>query len=87
MILLRLVRPDMLLQPVWTPEVQLHYASSESEPHLIRLSAYEWLKRFDVSPEQALAYKARLLVERKILATSAESSQPSGCSGPGSRPR
>lgn len=62
----RMVLPDMLLQPVRTPEVQLHYASSGSEPRLIGWSAEEWLKRFDVPPDELMAYKAKLLDEPKL---------------------
>ena len=62
----RLVLPNMLLQPIRTPDVQLHYASSESEPRLIGWAADQWLKRFDVPPEQLMAYKAQLLKEPKI---------------------
>lgn len=64
----RLVLPDMLLQPVRAPAVRLHYASSESEPRLIGLAAEKWLRRFDVPPEQLMAYKAKLLNEPKIPA-------------------
>ena len=62
----RLVLPDMLLQPVRTPKVQIHYASADSESRLIGWSADEWLKRLDVPPEQLLAYKAQLLKEPKL---------------------
>lgn len=64
----RLVLPDMLLQPVRATAVRLHYASSESEPRLIGLAAEKWLARFDVPPEQLMAYKAKLLKEPKIPA-------------------
>jgi hypothetical protein len=62
----RMVLPNMLLRPVRTSEVQIHYASSESEPRLIGWSADQWLKRFDVPPDQLIAYKAQLLKEPKI---------------------
>jgi hypothetical protein len=55
-----MVLPEMLLQPVRTPEVHMHYASSGSEPRLIGWAADEWLKRFDVSPDDLIAYKAKL---------------------------
>lgn len=72
-----LVLPNMLLQSVRTPHVQLHYASAEGEPRLIAWLADEWLKRFDVPSEQLMTYKARLLAEPKISLTEVESS-PSG---------
>lgn len=62
----RMVLPDMLLQPVRTPRVRLHYASAESEPRLIGKSAERWLTRFDVPAEQLLAFKAQLLSEPKL---------------------
>jgi hypothetical protein len=62
----RLVLPDMLLKPVRTPTVRLQYASSESEPRLIGEAAAQWLARFDVPPEQLMAYKAKLLDEPKL---------------------
>ncbi|MFM9436468.1 hypothetical protein ACFDR9_003552 [Janthinobacterium sp. CG_23.3] len=62
----RLVLPNMLLQPVRTPSVGLHYASAESEPRLIGWAAEEWLKRFDVPADALLEYKARLLGEPKL---------------------
>jgi hypothetical protein len=62
----RMVLPDMLLQPIRTPKVRLHYASAESEPRLIGRAAEEWLKRFDVSVDEILAYKERLLAEPKL---------------------
>jgi hypothetical protein len=64
----RLVLPDMLLQPVRTPTVRLHYASSESEPRLMGLAAEQWLARLDAPPDQLMAYKAQLLKEPKIPA-------------------
>lgn len=62
-----LVLPSMLLQGIRTPEVGLHYASANSEPRLIGWAAEQWLRRFDVSPEQLLDYKAQLLNEPKLV--------------------
>lgn len=62
----RLVLPDMLLQPIRTPQVRLHYASAESEPRLIGKSAEQWLTRLDVPQELLLAVKAQLLSEPKL---------------------
>ena len=64
----RMVLPDMLLQPVRTPQVRLHYASAESEPRLIGKAAERWLTRFDVPRDQLLAVKAQLLSEPKLSA-------------------
>lgn len=61
-----MVLPDMLLQPIRTPRVRLHYASAESEPRLIGKSAARWLTRFDIPAEQLLAFKAQLLSEPKL---------------------
>jgi hypothetical protein len=65
----RLVLPNMLLQPVRTSEVQLHYEAADSEPRLTGWSADEWLKRFDVPSEKLMAYKAQLLKEPKLTAS------------------
>lgn len=62
----RMVLPDMLLQPIRTPKVRLHYASAESEPRLIGHAAEEWLQRFDVPADEILAYKEKLLAEPKL---------------------
>jgi hypothetical protein len=62
----RLVLPNMLLRPVRTPTVRLQFASSESEPRLIGEAAEQWLTRFDVPPDQLMAYKAKLLDEPKL---------------------
>jgi len=62
----RMVLPNMLLQPIRTPTVRLQYASSESEPRLIGVTAEQWLKRFDTPPDQLMAYKAKLLDEPKL---------------------
>jgi hypothetical protein len=64
----RLVLPDMLFKPLRAPTVRLHYASADSEPRLMGLAAEQWLARFDVPPEQLMAYKAQLLKEPKIPA-------------------
>lgn len=63
----RVVLPNMLFKPVRTPQVRLHYASSESEPRLLGWSAAEWLKRFDIEDRELLDYKARLLGEPKLI--------------------
>lgn len=62
----RMVLPDMLLQPIRTPTVRLHYAAANSEPRLIGLGAEQWLTRFDVPPDELMAYKAKLLEEPKL---------------------
>lgn len=62
----RLVLPDMLLRPLRTPTVRLHYASAESEPRLLGWAAEEWLRRLDVPDAQLLEYKARLLDEPRL---------------------
>lgn len=66
----RLVLPNMLLQAIRTPTVGLHYAAANSEPRLIGWAAEQWLRRFDVAPEQLLNYKAQLLDEPKLAAKS-----------------
>jgi hypothetical protein len=66
----RLVLPDMLLKEIRTPEVGLHYASGNSEQRLIGWAAEQWLRRFDVAPEQLLDCKAQLLSEPKLMMTS-----------------
>jgi hypothetical protein len=62
----RMVLPDLLLQPIRTPQVRLHYASAESELRLIGRAAEAWLKRFDVPLDEILAYKERQLAEPKL---------------------
>ena len=62
----RLVLPNMLLRDLRSSTVQLHYASSESEPRLIGWSAEQWLTRFDVPEEDVTVYKSRLLNEPKL---------------------
>lgn len=63
----RLVLPNMLLKPVRTPTVRLQFASAGSEPRLIGEAAEQWLARFDVPPDQLMAYKAKLLDEPKLV--------------------
>jgi len=67
----RLVLPNMLFKPIRTPTVQLHYASSESEPRLIGWAAEKWLSRFDVPEDELMAYKEQLLEEPKLKPRSA----------------
>lgn len=62
----RMVLPNMLLQPIQTPTVRLHYAAANSEPRLIGLAAEQWLTRFDVPPDELMAHKAKLLDEPKL---------------------
>lgn len=62
----RLVLPNMLLKPVRTPSVRLHYASADSEPRLIGAAAEAWLTRFDVPSNELMTYKARLLDEPNL---------------------
>ncbi len=64
----RLVLPNMLLQPIRTPTVRLQYLGANSEPRLIGSAAEQWLKRFDIPPDQLLGYKAKLLDEPKLNA-------------------
>ena len=61
-----MVLPDMLLQPVRTPTVRLHYAAANSEPRFIGLAAEQWLTRFDVPHAELMEYKAKLLDEPKL---------------------
>lgn len=62
----RLVLPNMLLKPIRTTEIGMHYASAGSEPRLIGHAAEEWLNRFDVADNELMAYKAKLLDEPKF---------------------
>lgn len=63
----RLVLPDMLLQPLRTPQPRLHYASADpSELRLIGPAATQWIARLDVPVEQLAEYRARLLDEPKL---------------------
>jgi hypothetical protein len=68
----RLVLPNMLLKPLRTQKVKLHYASKDGEPRIIGWGAQQWLQRFDVPEENILAYKAKLaVVEVTLSATQA----------------
>lgn len=62
----RLVLPNMLLKPLRTQKVKLHYASKDGEPRIIGWGAQQWLQRFDVPEENILAYRAKLLDEPKL---------------------
>lgn len=65
----RLILPNMLFTPIRTPKVRLQFASAESEPRLIGWAAEEWLKRFDIEDAKLMDFKARLLDEPKLTAT------------------
>ena len=63
----RMVLPNMLLQHIRTPTVRLQYAAANSEPRLIGLAAEQWLARFDVSADEIMRYKERLLAEPTLV--------------------
>ncbi len=64
----RLVLPNMLFRQVRAPSLSAHIASKQGEPRLVGWGAEQWLKRFDVSDDELMAYKAKLLGEPKLTA-------------------
>ena len=61
------VLPAMTLREVrLMADLSLHYGSKDGEPRLTGLAAKEWLTRFDVSDEELIHYKAKLLGEPKL---------------------
>ncbi|CDG81628.1 gp49 [Janthinobacterium agaricidamnosum NBRC 102515 = DSM 9628] len=62
----RLVLPNMLLKEVRAPKISVHYASKNGEPRIIGWAAEQWLKRFDISEDDLLSYKTKLLDEPKL---------------------
>lgn len=64
------VLPNALFKPLRIPELDaLHYPSKDGEPRIWGLPAQEWLERFDIAEDELLAYKAKLLMEPKLSAT------------------
>ncbi|MCW7538248.1 DUF3396 domain-containing protein [Aquabacterium sp. A7-Y] len=61
------VLPNMLLKDVRVPQIgSLHGPSLDGEPRIRGQAAEDWLRRFDVSEEELLPYKAKLLDEPKL---------------------
>lgn len=61
------VLPNMLFKEIRTPDIgSLHGNSAFGEPRIRGQAASRWLARFDVPPEELLAYKAKLLDEPKL---------------------
>lgn len=62
----RLALPNRLFKDVRAPSVTLHHVSKNGEPRIIGWSAEQWLKRFDVTDDEVMALKAKLLDEPKL---------------------
>lgn len=63
----RYVLPNMLLKDVRCREMpDLHGASAFGEARIRGHAAAQWLARFDIPPEELLAYRAKLLTEPKL---------------------
>ena len=61
------VLPNMLLKDVRSTDLfDLHGSSADGEPRIRGAAADQWFARFDVPPEELLAYKAKLLDEPKL---------------------
>lgn len=61
------VLPNMALKEIRMTEIgTLHEGSKDGEPRLVGWAADQWLKRFDVSEEDLLTYKTKLLNEPKL---------------------
>jgi hypothetical protein len=61
------VLPNMAFRKIRVPQINsLHYNSKEGEPRLSGAAGERWLTRFDVSEDELLAYKAKLLGEPKL---------------------
>lgn len=61
------VLPNMALKPIRMAEIDtLHYPSKNGEPRLFGWAAEQWLSRFDVSGDELLSYKAKLLKEARL---------------------
>lgn len=58
---------NALLKEVRIPQIgSLHYGSKDGEPRITGESAEQWLRRFDIEPDQLMTYKAKLLKEPKL---------------------
>jgi hypothetical protein len=65
------VLPNMALQTIRVRHIDsLHSYPKEGEPRLAGAAAERWLRRFDVPPEEILAYKAKLLDEPRLTPAS-----------------
>ena len=62
----RLALPNLLFKDVRAPSLTLHHSSKNGEPRIIGWSAEQWLKRFDIAPDEVMALKAKLLDEPKL---------------------
>lgn len=61
------VLPDMLLKDLRSTNMgSFHGASAFGEARIRGAAAARWMERFDVPPDELLAYKARLLEEPKL---------------------
>ena len=61
------VLPNMLLKDVRSTNMgSFHGASAFGEARIRGAAAARWMERFDVPPEELLAYKAKLLDEPKL---------------------
>jgi hypothetical protein len=61
------VLPNMVLQKIRVSRIDsLHSYPKDGEPRLAGAAAERWLRRFDVSPEEILQVKAKLLEEPKL---------------------
>jgi Protein of unknown function (DUF3396) len=58
---------NALLKEVRIPQIGgLHYGSKDGEPRIVGAAAEQWLRRFDITDDELLAYKAKLLDEPKL---------------------
>ena len=61
-----LALPNMLFKKIRAPALTLHHGSKNGEARIIGPSAEQWFKRFDVTDDEVMALKAKLLDESKL---------------------